>query len=332
MVKRHFDAAALPGRGAAPSPGTETVTADSPGEVEKGTPTVAVVVIHFRNLDQTVACLDSLAALDYPNYSVIVVDNSPEYRHGERLRQRFPAITVLEMDRNLGFSGGCNAGIARALHADVDYIWLLNNDACCRTDSLGELVRAARAMPNAGVLGGALLEEKNGDTERTGMGYVDYRRAKTFTREPSSMDITHCEWVCGGNMLLKAEAVERCGGFDDAYFLYKEDVELCVRLTRAGYECVYVPGAEVFHEGSVSTAGERAIWRYYYGARNRMLFFSRYASRPAFVAGLLVFSFQLARHLLLYPFSSAKKKVKTRGEFLGFRDFCRGRFGQRRFS
>jgi GT2 family glycosyltransferase len=295
-------------------------------------PNVAIVVIHFENLEQTLMCLGSLAEINYPNYRIIVVDNSPEARQGQLLLQQFPQITLLEMERNLGFSGGCNAGIAHALDNGFEYVWLINNDARSKADSLCELIHAAKKLPDAGVLGGALLEQKKDGIERTGMGYIDYWRAKTFTREASSMDVKACDWVCGGNMLLSAAALAHCGAFDDAYFLYKEDVELCVRLTRSGYECVYVPGAEVFHEGSGSTSGQRSIWRYYYGARNRMLFFSRYASRPQFIVGVAGFSLQLVRHLILYPVSSGKKKIKTRGEYLGFYDFCRGKFGQRRFG
>ena len=295
-------------------------------------PKVHIVILHFDDVDQTLKCLGSLEHLDYPNYTVLVVNNSPESCQSEYLVQQFPGIISLTMEKNLGFSGGCNAGIAYALDNGADYVWLLNNDAFCMADSLSQLVRVAGKIPDAGVIGGALLEPKKDGLERVGLGYIDYWRAKIFTREPQSADIELCDWVCAGNMLLSASAIARCGPFDDAYFLYKEDVELCVRFSRHGYKCLYVPSSKVHHEGSVSTSGNRAIWRYYYGARNRMLFFFQYTSRPVFLWCLIVFTSQIFRHLVTYPIANERKKVKTRGECVGLWDFCRGKFGERRFS
>lgn len=295
-------------------------------------PKVHIVILHFGAIDQTVRCLASLQRLDYLNYSVLVVNNSPGDCQSDYFTQRFPTITSLTMARNLGFSGGCNTGIAHALERGADYVWLLNNDAACMESSLAQLVRIAEATPDAGVVGGVLLEPKKDSLEQAGLGYIDYWRAKIFTREPQSAAIQHCAWVCGGNMLLSAAAIARCGAFDDAYFLYKEDVELCVRFSQHGYKCLYVPSSTVHHDGSGSTSGKRVIWRYYYGARNRLLFFFQHASRPVFMWCLLVFTFQMFRHIAAYPFANERKKAKTRGECLGLWDFCRGKFGERRFS
>jgi GT2 family glycosyltransferase len=296
-------------------------------------PKVVAVILHFNDLSHTTRCVESLKQLDYPDLHTVVVNNSGEEEHSKRLDQRFAGdITCLTMDRNRGFSGGCNAGIGHALSHGADYIWLLNNDAYCQPDSLQPLVSAAVAHPDAGVVGGVLLEPKRNGMEQAGLGYIDYWRAKIFTREPRSSEVQTCDWVCGGNMLLRAQAIIECGAFDDAYFLYKEDVELCTRLQRHGYKCLYVPASKVHHSSSMSTAGERAIWRHYYSARNRLLFFSQSASRPLFFWCLLVCCFQLIRHLTAYPFASEKKRIKTLGEYLGLIDFLGGNFGQRRFG
>ena len=306
---------------------------ESRTQLETDAPKVVVVVLHFNDFSHTARCVESLKQLDYRNFQIVVVNNSGEEEHGKQLARCFAGdITCLTMDRNMGFSGGCNAGIDYALAHGADYIWLLNNDAICLPDSLQPLVSAAMAHPDAGVVGGVLLEPKRNGMEQAGLGYVDYRRAKIFTREPHGSEVQTCDWVCGGNMLLRARASMDCGAFDDSYFLYKEDVELCTRLQRHGYKCLYVPASKVHHEGSMSTAGERAIWRHYYSARNRLLFFSQAASRPLFIWCLLVCCFQLVKHLTFYPFASERKRVKTLGEYLGLIDFFGGNFGQRRFS
>jgi GT2 family glycosyltransferase len=306
--------------------------ANSEGQHYPDAPKVVVVVLHFNDIEHTSRCLESLERLNYPNFQMLVVNNSPQDEHGEHLLQRFPGITYLAMDRNLGFSGGCNAAIDYALGNGADYIWLLNNDSCCLPDSLQPLVSAALEHPEAGVFGGVLLEQKSDGLEQAGLGYIDYWRAKIFTREPRFADVQDCDWVCGGNMLLRAAAVVACGPFDDAYFLYKEDVELCVRFQQHGYKCLYVPDSKVHHEGSVATSGEKAIWRYYYGARNRLLFFSQCASRPIFLWCLLVYCFELLKHLAIYPIAGEKKRIKTRGEYLGLIDFLSGKLGRQRFS
>lgn len=313
--------------------GKSIAAVESHTQLESDAPKVVVVVLHFNDFDHTARCVESLTQLDYRNFHILVVNNSREQEHDKQLAQRFAGeITCLTMDRNMGFSGGCNAGIDYALAQGAEFVWLLNNDAYCQPDSLQPLISAAMEHPDAGVLGGVLLEPKRNGMEQAGLGYIDYWRAKIFTCEPRSSEVQACDWVCGGNMLLRARAIIDCGAFDDAYFLYKEDVELCTRLRRHGFKCLYVPASKVHHEGSMSTAGERAIWRYYYSARNRLLFFFQSASRPLFFWCLLVCCFQLIKHLAFYPLASEKKRIKTRGEYLGLIDFVGGNFGQRRFS
>lgn len=92
------------------------------------TPVVRILVLHWKGLEKTQNCLESLRTLQYRNYRVLVVDNGSDNHDGDQLKASFPEIDVLRLETNRGFSGGCNAGMEYCIQEGCSYIWLLNND------------------------------------------------------------------------------------------------------------------------------------------------------------------------------------------------------------
>ena len=126
-------------------------------------PKVCIIVLNWNGWADTCHCLSSLQHLTYSNYRILVVDNGSTDDSVEQIRTQFPGIELVEAGSNLGFASGCNAGIARALAAGADYVWLLNNDTTVDASALGGLVDKASSGLRIGAVGSAIYftEEPN---------------------------------------------------------------------------------------------------------------------------------------------------------------------------
>lgn len=296
----------------------------------KSDATVWIVVLHWQGDDLTRACLESLRSLTYPDYKILLVDNGSPDRSGAALGKEFPEAELLETGSNLGYSGGCNAGINYCLTKGAAWIWLLNNDTKVNPDSLGLLMKLAAETPKAGALGAAVMTGEGNQFATSGAGEIDFIRAKTYLRKtpPAYLRCLECDWLSGSNLLLRAEALNQVGLFRDDYFLYFEDTELCWRLRAAGWKCLFVPGARVEHAGSASTRGERSYWRAYYYTRNRLLFFVKHARGIARVTSLISMGGHLVRHAIVLPLRGEHGRKQLKAEMLGLRDYVKKRFGK----
>jgi GT2 family glycosyltransferase len=315
-------------------------------------PLVYILVLHWRGLENTQRCLTSVEKLGYPNFRTLLVDNGSDTHDGDRLKEEFTDIEQLRLDSNRGFSGGCNAGIAYSLEHGADFVWVLNNDTEVRNNSLSLLVEAATNNKKAAALSAAVLDlvpdksvKKDGAeggkssvsdagnksaNEKTipGRGIIDFRRAKSLLRKPPGDEPVECEWLAASNLLLRAEAIRGEMVFDDRYFLYFEDTELCHRLNLKGWKCLFVPLARIEHAGGASTTDNLQHWRSYYYTRNRLLFFSTYATFPTKLLSMLAIHAHLFRHRLSLPKKGERGKKQLKAELLGARDFRLGKFGK----
>jgi GT2 family glycosyltransferase len=161
-----------------------------------------------------------------------------------------------------------------------------------------------------------------------GKGVIDFRRAKSLLKEAEGELPVECEWLAGSNLLLRTAALKDNKAFDERYFLYFEDTELCHRLRLAGWTCLYVPKARISHVGSASTGDSLQHWRAYYYTRNRLLFFSTYAAFPMNLLCLLAIHAHLFRHRLSLPRKGEQGTRQLKAELLGLRDFQEKRFGK----
>ncbi len=124
-------------------------------------PRVAIVILNWNGREDVLNCVSTLPRLTYENYVATVVDNASSDGSVEALRQRFPEQRVLALERNLGFTGGNNRGIADALAHAADYVLLLNNDTEMHPELVSELVRAAGTDERIGAVGAKNLQLEN---------------------------------------------------------------------------------------------------------------------------------------------------------------------------
>lgn len=265
-------------------------------------PLIGVVILNLRTRAQTAACLQSVAGSTYPNRFVMLVDNGCADFSAADVTALAGAGDYARTERNLGFAGGANLGMRRALAAGAQYVLLLNSDATIEPAALGELVHVATADPAIGIVGAKLLQRNNpGRLESVGIR-VDLARGRIFQTGFGDLDdrgderAHDVEAVSGAAMLFSRRACEQLGGFDERYFSYLEDIDLCLRARRLGFRVVIAPAARVHHEGKGSSAGTTAPRVLYYATRNHLMLMRQYgtggttqrAARSAMVIALNV--------------------------------------------
>jgi GT2 family glycosyltransferase len=242
-------------------------------------PTIWTVIVNWKCAEETCACLESLTQAVAPS-TVIVIDNGSADGSVETIRARFPHVTLLSMSANLGFARAANIGIAHALGRGAGGILLLNNDTTVAPDTVQRLAEALASSDRIGVLSAKIyLADQPGRLWSVGGVYRDGNAIDMGTGEldHGQYDKARLDFVYGCAMLLSARLLYAIGGFDERFFMYYEDVDLCLRARTAGYEVALVPAAHVYHLGSRSTSAKPAL-KLYYEARSRLLFYAKHLS------------------------------------------------------
>ena len=228
---------------------------------------ISVIIPNWNGITLLPGCLDSLRAQTHPDYEVILVDNASTDDSVEMIRREYPEVRVLELDRNLGLTGGVNAGIAIARGA---IIALLNNDAEAAPAWLTELEAALARHPEVGSVASKMLLY---DQPKTINSAGDFYRTDgipgnrgVWQQDDGEFDQEDLVFGgCGGAVAYRRTMLEQIGLFDEDLFMYCEDVDLSWRAQLAGWGCVYAPLAVVHHRLSASGGGVLAS---YYNGRN----------------------------------------------------------------
>ena len=242
--------------------------------------TVYTIVLNWNGWPHTLKCLDSLAKIDYVNNKVIVVDNASQDDSCSQIASRYPDVKLLRSDSNLGFGGGCNIGIRYAISQGASYIWLLNNDTVVEPTALSALVNQMNCDPANGAVGSVLLYMNNpSQIQAWGGGYVNFLTGRS-THCFSPVDPNSLNYLTAASMLLRKEALEEVGIFDEkSFFMYWEDVDLCYRLRNGGWKLDVAPGAKVLHQESGSLGAKNSqLYRYY--SASVVQFFKQHSRVP----------------------------------------------------
>lgn len=231
---------------------------EEPRDSGHAQPPVGCVLLNWNGWRDTVTCLAALARMNYPNLSIVVVDNGSTNGSVARIRAAYPDIPLVETGKNLGFAGGVNAGIRTMLQRHVDFVWLLNNDTEPRPDALAELVRKAVSDPALGAVGSVLLYAHDPETVQAWGGgrinrWIGHASHAVEPREDAWFD-----YLTAASVLLSRRALEEVGLLDESYFLYWEDGDLSFRLRRHGWKLGVAAGSIVLHKENASSGGDRS--------------------------------------------------------------------------
>ncbi|MEI7813712.1 MAG: glycosyltransferase family 2 protein [Coriobacteriia bacterium] len=240
----------------------------------------AIIIVNWNGWEDTIACLDSCAGLDYANREMLVIDNGSTNDSVARIRAAHPSVAVLETGANLGFAGGNNVGILTAIEHGASYIWLLNNDTTVEPRALSALVETIAANPDAGVAGSKITYFDRPDVlwyaggEFTSAGPVRHRGLD----EPDTGQYELLEetgFVTGCSLFTTAEIIDRLGLLAEEYFLYWEEADFDWRVHAAGYKLLYVPESVVRHKVARSLGESWGTAQTKYLVRNMLLFYRR---------------------------------------------------------
>jgi GT2 family glycosyltransferase len=217
---------------------------------------VSVVIPNWNGAEELPACLDSLLSQSLKP-DIIVVENGSTDESLELLDKEYHAVEVVVLPKNLGFAGGVNAGIKRALEQNFEYIALLNNDAVADRNWINHLVDYLDSNKKVGIATSKMLASGGEYLDSTGDFYttwgLPHPRGRRETEIDKYDDDTSIFAASGGASMYRAKMLEEIGLFDEDFFAYYEDVDLSFRAQLAGWEVAFVPEAKVRHQiGSTS--------------------------------------------------------------------------------
>lgn len=264
---------------------------------------IAISLLNFNGKKNTLDCLKSLENVRVDNFelSIIVVDNASSDGSVEEIKRyisgvKYGAIKLIENKENLGFSGGQNVAIKYALESGADFVLVLNNDTYVDPGFLLELLEVADKDLGVGILvpkiyfapGFEYHKDRYSQKERGKVlwyagGKIDWANVVGYHKGVDEVDkgqlddVEETELATGCCMLVRKEAINEVGMFDDRHYLYYEDADLCMRMKKKNFKVVYVPKSIIWHKNAGSAGGSGSKLQDYYITRNRLLFGMRYA-------------------------------------------------------
>ncbi len=250
-------------------------------------PKVFIILVNWNGWEDTIECLQSLEALDYPNREVVVVDNGSTDQSVSKIRAEYPDITLVGSKKNTGFAGGNNLGIKYANEKDADYYWLLNNDTVVEKDALSALVERMEENPAIGICGSKLIYYHQRDTVQALAGgqYNKWLGVSTNIGGQAAVDVEinpeevedRLDFVIGASMLVSREFIREVGLLNEEYFLYYEEIDWATRA-KGKFKVGFAPESIVYHKEGASIGGKQALPAEksrksdYYQIKNRLKF------------------------------------------------------------
>ena len=287
---------------------------------------MSIVTVNYNGYKDTCELIDSIPFNE--EMEVIVVDNGSQEDEASLLQERYPNIKVIRSDKNLGFAGGNNLGIKAA---KGDYLYLINNDTIFRQFNPQLLIRRLEISPKIGMVCPKIrFAWDNNPIQFAGytpLSQITIRnKAIGFGEEDKGQyDSSHqTPYAHGAAMMFKREVIDIVGLMPECYFLYYEELDWSMMISRAGYEIWYEPASSIYHKESQST-GQNSPLRTYYITRNRLLLVKRnFKGLKKYLAYAYLQMIVATRDILKYLFKGQIDLLKATTK--GLRDFNDNQF------
>lgn len=252
---------------------------NTPSMTPSSLPLVMIITLNWNRKADTLTFLQSCAALRYPRLHLVVVDNGSADGSPAAITATFPQVTQLLNGANLGFAAGMNVGLRYAMTHGADYVFLANNDTLLTPDLIDQLVAAAEARQAA--MAAPAIYYTSAPERLWWLGgrlrpwLLEIRR---YERAPA-MEPFAVDFITGCGMLISRAALDAVGLFDERFFMYYEDSDLCLRVQRAGLPVLVEPRAAMYHSVAQSSGGSDSPNERYHMARSSVQYFRKHA-RP----------------------------------------------------
>ncbi|MEW6408283.1 MAG: glycosyltransferase family 2 protein [Patescibacteria group bacterium] len=227
-------------------------------------PKVSIIILHYKDYNDTKKCIESLLRISYKPSEIIVVDNSLDKSEVEKFKNNFGnEITLIENKKNLGYAEGNNIALKKTIKTS-NYSLLLNNDTVVTQNFLEPLIDIMEKDKTVGAVQPKLLDmNKRDHFEYAGAagGFMDvygfpFTRGRIFNyiekdigQYNNQIDVV---WCSGAAMLIRNQILNKTGFFDPIFFAYAEEADLCWRIHFCGYRMIFVPNSVVYHKGGLT--------------------------------------------------------------------------------
>jgi N-acetylglucosaminyl-diphospho-decaprenol L-rhamnosyltransferase len=279
---------------------------------------LSIVIVSYNTSDLIGACLTSVNAADDVTKEVFVVDNASTDGSADFIRKNFPSVRLIANTENRGFAAASNQALPQCKGR---YIFFLNPDTEVLPGTFKTAVSFMDAMPHIGLAGTKLVNPDGTLHESVSLKYPGERYAG---RELASLKGS-IACVQGSSMIVRSDVIKAVGAFDEDFFLYGEDQDLCLRIRKSGHEIGYIESAAVVHLGGRSERKTPLtdLWRK--KTRAEMLFYRKHYPAGSVVrirmANLFKAYWRIATLNLMMPF--LKDRAGAEAKLIKYRVACR---------
>jgi GT2 family glycosyltransferase len=247
---------------------------------------LSVVLVNFNDRPHLGECLSSIEnTAGSLQYEIIVVDNDSADGSPAYIARHFPNVKLIANNVNLGFARANNQGIQECRG---EFILFLNTDTAVQPGALGRLLEELKSDPKAGAVGPALLRGSHSYQVSFGRG-VNFlsELLQKLVLNPYfkfvlkwSRKTRRVGWLSAACLLVRRTALLDVAGFDEDFFIYFEDIDLCLRIRKAGWTLVYQPQARVLHVGGATTSTQLVAGRFEY-RKSQLAFYDKHSSKAS---------------------------------------------------
>lgn len=226
-------------------------------------PPVGVVIVNYNLKDSLRETLESFQKVNYPDLTLVVSDNASTDGSPDMVRQRFPGVHLLAHETQQGYARAASLGMRFLMARGCRYVFSTTNDVIVDAEMLNVLVDYAEQHPDTGVLGTKIYFFDRPNVIWHAGGCVNPLHAHTrhfgWNRKdhPRYDRVRDCDYVTGCGFLLRSEALQKTGCFNEDFVFYSEDADLCYRIRSAGYRVTYLPAAKLWHKVDSTLSKDR---------------------------------------------------------------------------
>ena len=228
-------------------------------------PHIYILILNWNGNNILKPCLESLMAIDYTNYTILVIDNDSSDGSGEMVKNDYPDIEFLQLRQNFGYSGGYNRCFDYLRDKEPEYILLLNNDTEVEPDILNCFIEAMEHYGSQNIYGAKVFYHHNpkkiwyaGGNINLKYGWISHRGIRRMDSKEYSLPI-ETDYITGCCLFTSMEVINQLNGFDEQFNMYGEDVDLCLRAKKEEIQCYYWPDATLQHHVSFSLGGAYSL-------------------------------------------------------------------------